>query len=136
VYRTELNELEEEEAKKEGNEEIINMLLRIKSTIATVDSIVDLLSAHGVKLLVGQDNVKPEGTAEEMILLSKAGVKNEEVLKGATLYAAEWLGIADKYGSIEQGKMADLVILNGDPIADIANIKDVYQVIQHGKIIK
>lgn len=60
-----------------------------------------------------------------MILLSKAGVNNAEVLKGATIYAAEWLEADDMYGSIEPGKIADLVVLNADPLAEISNAQDV-----------
>ena len=85
---------------------------------------------------MGQDQYISEGTAEEMALMSEAGVPNIEVLRGATLYAAEWLGIEDTYGSIEQGKIADLVLVNADPLADIANVHDVYRVIQHGKLVQ
>lgn len=136
VFRSLLDAIQEAEANQPGNEELAKSLALIKSLNETTDFIVRELSAHGVKLLVGQDDFKPEGTVKEMVLLSEAGVDNIEILRAATIYAAEWLEISDKYGSIEEGKMADMVLLNADPLADISNVKDVFHVIQHGKLVK
>jgi hypothetical protein len=100
------------------------------------DYFVQELSKYGVRMLVGQDGIDADGTSEEMVLMKEAGVPNVEVLRGATIYAAEWLEVDGKYGSVETGKIADLVVLNANPLDDIAVVSDIYMVIQHGEIIE
>jgi hypothetical protein len=97
---------------------------------------VKKLSEYGVEMLVGHDDIEPVGTLEEMVLMKEAGVTDLEVLRGATIYASEWLEVDDRYGSVELGKIADLVVLNSNPLDDIAHVGDVYMVIQHGEIVK
>ncbi len=103
---------------------------------AVSEHFVRTLSGRGVKLLVGQDNFEAVGTLEEMILMQEAGVAAVEVLKGATIYAAEWLKEDDRYGAVEPGKFADLVILNSNPLDDVARAGDIYMVIRHGEIVR
>ena len=131
-----IKEIEDQEMKGESNTELTRSKEYLLSLIPIDAYIVRLFSENSVRLLVGQDSCEPEGTVEEMVLMSETGMSNIEVLRGATLYAAEWLEIADKYGSVERGKIADLVLLNADPLADIANVHDVYKVIQHGKLVR
>lgn len=99
------------------------------------DYFVKELSGYGVKMLVGHDGIDAVGAQEEMVLMKEAGVPDLEVLRGATIYAAEWLEVNDKYGSVEPGKFADLVVLNANPLDDISHVSDIYLVIQHGKLI-
>jgi len=73
---------------------------------------------------------------EEMALMSEIGVDNYDVLRMATYDAAAYFEITDSYGSIEKGKVADLVILNKNPVEEIQNSSDIYQVIRAGKKIK
>jgi len=49
-------------------------------------------------------------------LAVRAGLPAEEALKGVTIYAAEHLGIADRVGSIEKGKDADIAVWDGEPL--------------------
>jgi hypothetical protein len=121
---------EENDEQKRASE---NMLERM---LVVCEFIVREMSGSGVKLLVGQDSSEAVGTFEEMRLMSAAGVSNVEVLKGATIYAAEWLEVEDRHGSVEPGKPANLVVLNADPLHDIANVGDVHLVIQHGVIVE
>lgn len=97
--------------------------------------IVNHFAENGIRLLVGQDNIEPEGTFEEMLLLKKAGVPDLEILRGATIYAAEWLEVDDMYGSVEPGKAADLILLNGNPLEDITFAGDIHKVIQKGSVV-
>jgi imidazolonepropionase-like amidohydrolase len=98
--------------------------------------IVRELSNNGVRVLVGQDSCEAAGTLEEMILLVEAGLPEVEVLKGATIYAAQWLEVDDRFGSLETGKSANLVVLNADPLADISNVGDIHLVIQNGAVVE
>ncbi|MCX6142516.1 MAG: amidohydrolase family protein [Ignavibacteriales bacterium] len=96
--------------------------------------IVSELAKYEVRMLVGQDGYIPRFTHSEMVLLSQNGLSAMDVLKGATRYPAEWLGIADKYGSIAAGKRANLVILDRNPVEDIRNVQSVHMVVRDGAI--
>jgi imidazolonepropionase-like amidohydrolase len=64
-----------------------------------------------------------------------SGIPAFEIIKIATLNAAIFLGKEDELGSIEPGKLADMVLLNADPTEDIANVKQIAMVIKGGAII-
>ena len=87
-----------------------------------------------VEILVGQDGLQPEFTFDEMRYLRELGLSEWEIIKGATIYPAEWLGVADRFGSISQNKKANILILNKNPLEDIQNIKTTHAVLQNGKI--
>ncbi len=88
-----------------------------------------------VKILVGQDGNNPEWTVNEMELLKEIGLSESEIIKGATIYPAQWLGIADQLGSISPNKKASILILNKNPLEGIQNIKTAHLVLQNGKIV-
>jgi imidazolonepropionase-like amidohydrolase len=71
----------------------------------------------------------------EMELLADAGIAPSDIIRIATLNAAIFLGKEDELGSIEAGKLADLVLLNADPTADITHVKQIEMVIKGGAII-
>jgi len=58
-----------------------------------------------------------------------------EALQSATISAARFLGKEREFGSVEEGKVADLVLLDANPLADITNIKRIDAVIFGGKLI-
>jgi len=87
----------------------------------------------GVKILVGQDGINPSGIFSEMRLLKDCGLAEPEIIKGATIYAARWLGVDDRLGSISPGKQADIVVLDQNPLDDIDNVKSTYLVLKQGK---
>ena len=70
----------------------------------------------------------------ELELMVKAGIPPIEVLTIATKNGALNLGIIDKVGTIEEGKIADIVILSKDPIENIKNTRSIYKVIRNGKM--
>lgn len=59
-----------------------------------------------------------------------------EVIRAATVNASELLGLQDRVGTIEAGKSADLVAVDGDPLADIALLRDVKFVMKEGVVVK
>jgi imidazolonepropionase-like amidohydrolase len=59
-----------------------------------------------------------------------------EAIVVATKIGAEVSDAADKLGTIEEGKIADLLVIEGDPLEDIRNLRNVTVIIQDGKIIR
>ena len=85
---------------------------------------VRLLRDAGVPILPGTDQA-PDGASlhRELELLVEAGLSPAEAIAAATSPAAAFLGLSEELGTIETGKRADLVLLDGDPLADIANTR-------------
>lgn len=98
------------------------------------------LHAAGVTLLVGTDSALPgvyPGSSfhAELRLLVEAGVPPAEVLMGATARAARWAEDTPDYGTVEQGKIADLVLVEGDPLTDITAAAAIVDVWRAGRSI-
>jgi imidazolonepropionase-like amidohydrolase len=70
----------------------------------------------------------------ELLAMVHAGLPNIAVLKAATINGANALGVADKLGSIEVGKLADLYVARGNPLDDIKTARNVQFVIKSGVI--
>jgi imidazolonepropionase-like amidohydrolase len=92
----------------------------------------------GVKISFGTDAaVFPHGqNAKEFAVMTSLGMAPIEALKAATSNDAELLGIAQKVGTLEKGKLADVVAMPGDPTADITVTERVSFVMKEGKIIR
>ena len=67
-----------------------------------------------------------------MALMHEAGLSPLEVLRSATVNGAKALRLGDRAGTIAPGKLADLVILDADPLADVGNLSHAHQVIKNG----
>jgi hypothetical protein len=102
--------------------------------------IVKALDDEGIKLVVGSDAgtlYLPPGTSthRELELMVQAGLTPEAVLKAGTINAAETLGIDDQFGTIEIGKVADLVLVDSNPLEDISALKNPKAVVKSGQWI-
>jgi hypothetical protein len=98
--------------------------------------IVDMHHA-GVGILAGSDVgevglVPGFSLHEELVSLQKAGLSAHEVLQTATLNAAKYQNALDSLGTIEKGKIADLILLNENPLEDIANTQKIEAVLTNG----
>ena len=93
------------------------------------------IDAAGGTVACGTDQTTGASTQRELELLAAAGIAPLEVIKIATHNSAVFLGKADQMGSVEGGKLADLVLLNADPTADINNTKSIAFVMKGGEII-
>lgn len=93
------------------------------------------IDAAGGVVACGTDQSSGAATQRELELLAASGIKPLEVIKIATHNSAVFLGKADEMGSVEDGKLADLVLLNADPTTDIDNAKAIAFVMKGGEII-
>lgn len=98
--------------------------------------IVAAMKRAGVRIMAGTD-LPPNDLAlhEELSLLVEAGLTPMEALQTATRNPAEFLGRLDTLGTVEQGKIADLVLLDANPLEDIRNTRKIHAVIFGGKVI-
>jgi imidazolonepropionase-like amidohydrolase len=93
----------------------------------------------GVGILTGTDaplrNSPPGfGLHEEFVLLARGGMTPFEILRAATLEPARFLGATDSLGTIAPGKLADLVLLEADPLHDIRNTRRIAAVMANGRL--
>ena len=72
---------------------------------------------------------------DELRLLVEAGFTPLEVLRAATLSPAVFLGLSDSLGTVEAGKVADLVLLEANPLLDIHNTNRIVAVISEGRVL-
>ena len=69
-----------------------------------------------------------------MWALQSGGLTNFEVLRAATIHGAEAIGYDQDLGSLEPGKLADLIVLNKDPLQDIRNTNTIRYVMKNGEL--
>lgn len=94
--------------------------------------------AAGVKIAFGTDTgVSPHGdNAKEFFYMVEAGMPAYEAIKSATVGASDLLRISDQYGTLEAGKMADIVAVKGNPLTNIELLQDVTFVMKDGVVYK
>jgi imidazolonepropionase-like amidohydrolase len=114
------------------------ILAKAKAAIAAHDQTVRKALAKGVKIGLGTDaGVYPHGrNVEEFHLLVDVGMKPIDALKAGTSADADLLGLADKIGTLEAGKLADIVAVPGDPVENIRQTEHVFFVMKEGVIYK
>ena len=93
---------------------------------------------QGVKIAFGTDaGVFPHGkNALEFKYMAMAGMKNTDILRSATLDAATLLRMDNTIGTIEPGKLADLIATDGDPLSDIDAMQRIVFVMKDGKVVR
>ncbi|SDE69779.1 metal-dependent hydrolase family protein [Kordiimonas lacus] len=92
----------------------------------------------GVKIAFGTDSgVSKHGTnAYEAVLMHEAGMTPMDILKSATVHAADLIDMSDSLGTIEAGKIADIIATDGSPLDDIKELLDVDFVMKDGRMVK
>lgn len=106
-----------------------------KSADAMV-AMVKKLHDSGVTVVPGTDSIAGFTLHRELILYSQGGISNADVLKLATITSAEVVGNEENVGSIEEGKQADLVFIDGNPLEDMNDIRQVALVIKGQNLYK
>jgi imidazolonepropionase-like amidohydrolase len=98
------------------------------------------MHAAGVKLVVSSDTGSTGTRIDELALLMEFLVKGVQipaavVLRGATGLAAEAVGMADDLGTLAPGKLADIVVVDGDPLTDISVVQRLHTVVKGGEVL-
>ena len=96
-------------------------------------AIVGALHRSGVPIMAGTDQAVPgHSLHREIELYVQAGFTPMEAIQAATLVPARVLGLEKETGTVEKGKRADLILINGNPLEDIHNTRNVEYVITNG----
>jgi imidazolonepropionase-like amidohydrolase len=85
---------------------------------------------------VGNEYIYPGFSLhDELALLVKAGLSPMEALQAATRNPAKFLGVLDRLGTVEKGKLADLVLLDANPLEEISNTRRIAAVLVNGRYL-
>lgn len=102
--------------------------------------IVGLMHRAGAKLLAGSDMMNPHiypgfSLHDELTLLVEAGLTPFEALQTATVNPAKFFGRENEFGAVERGKLADLVLLEANPLENISHTRRINAVVVNGKYL-
>ncbi len=104
-------------------------------------TVLPMLQQAGVTILAGTDagflnsyNYPGIGLHQELGWLVRYGLTPAQALQAATINGARFLGHEDEYGTLDAGKVADMVLLDADPLRDIAATARIHAVIQRGQV--
>jgi imidazolonepropionase-like amidohydrolase len=98
--------------------------------------------AAGVKIAMGTDMLPAEPLAEtnatvrEMELMQDAGMSARDVVGAATWTAAEMMGVGERLGSVQPGRFADLIAVDGDPSVEVSNLRNIRFVMKAGLVVR
>jgi len=114
--------------------------LTVERGFSNILEVTAIMAEHGVKILAGSDTPNAFafpgfGLHDELMLLVEAGLSPLEALQAATIDAARFLQSTDTMGSVEPGKVADLVLLEGNPLETISNTQAISAVILDGLLL-
>ncbi len=100
-----------------------------------VSRAVNELAKGGTKINLGSHGqIQGIGAHWELWMLAQGGMKPIECLKAATINGASYLGMDKEIGSLKKGKLADLIVLNGNPLDDIRNSEKIIYTMVNGRL--
>ena len=94
----------------------------------------ELVKAGGIAGVGSHGQLQGLGYHWELWSMQSGGISTHDALKVSTLLGSEAIGLAKDLGSIRKGKLADLIILNKNPLDDIRNTNSLYYVIKNGRV--
>jgi imidazolonepropionase-like amidohydrolase len=100
-------------------------------SFATMKKLLKVLYDNGITILAGTDG----GIVQhELEIYSECGIPNYDVLRMATYWPAKIHGMLDNYGTVDAGKIANLILIDGDPKRNIKDIRKIFLTIKEGKL--
>ncbi|CAL2108698.1 TolB protein [Tenacibaculum sp. 190524A02b] len=100
-----------------------------------VSKSVNALAKEGVKINLGaHGQLQGLGAHWELWMLQQGGMSNHEALKAATINGAYYIGVDKELGSLKEGKLADLIVLDKNPLEDIKNSNSVKYTMVNGRL--
>jgi imidazolonepropionase-like amidohydrolase len=113
----------------------------VQAQYGRMEQLVPLMAAAGVPILAGSDTPNPWvvpgfGLHDELELLVKAGLTPLQALQAATLNPARFLGRADELGTVAIGRLADLLVLDANPLEDITATRRIRAVVADGRLYR
>jgi imidazolonepropionase-like amidohydrolase len=114
----------------------------VRPKAATIGPVIQETFARankaGVNIAFGTDSgVSEHGrNAEEFVYMVEAGMTPINAIKSATVTASELLGVADKLGTIESDKLADIIAVKGNPLDDVTKLQRIDFIMKDGKVYK
>jgi len=114
------------------------MVKKLEMVSETSDKVLKRAFDAGVKIAFGTDAaVYPHGlNAHEFAVYVRLGMTPLQAIRTSTVNAADLLGWSDKVGGIEPGKWADIIAVDGDPLADVTTLQQVKFVMKGGEVVK
>ena len=119
----------------------------VRDMLAAVARSLAAMADAGVELVLGTDwcvcspatahpTIGPgSATLTEMEILRLGGLSAADIIAAATINAARALGGGEELGTLEAGKLADLVMVDGDPLVDVRALRNVRLVVQNGRVV-
>ena len=115
-----------------------NMMEKARIVLPIARQNIAVAFKEGVKVAFGTDSaVYPHGlNGREFAVMVKLGLSPLQSIQAATVNAADLLGWTDRIGTLEPGKFADVIAIDGDPLADVHALENVRFVMKGGEVIK
>lgn len=107
-----------------------------RAAYANMVRMVKKLYDNGIQVVAGTDNSNGYALDRELEIYTEAGIPAPEVLRIATIEAAQVMHMEKDFGSVAPGKYADMILVNGDPTQRISDIRRVHTVIKNGVVYK
>jgi imidazolonepropionase-like amidohydrolase len=122
------------------NTDFLSPAIRAKAIRVGADMTANFKRSYksGVKIAYGTDSgvSKHGNNGKEAVLMHEAGMSAKDILKSATVNAADLIGKSKSLGTIEVGKIADIIAMHGSPLVDIKELLDVDFVMKSGEVVK
>ena len=100
----------------------------------SMKAIVKMLHDNGITIVAGTDNMAGFSLHRELELYVEAGIPAVDALRSATIVPARVMKRDKELGTVAPGKLADVILIDGDPTADIRNIRRVVLTVKDGAI--